>query len=210
MKPKSAGISHLIIRQSDHPEGTVLHNPKDIEASLMKHCQEHFKKAHGSPFTVAPLSMLLGYDALTAFGQQVLDGNAPINNLSINHATALLLKHLHYATPTPGPHYQDMPFDKMMQGFCKWPKCTSTSLLGRHLGIYESLLKDVYKSKKTPKKQQSNEIASSPSAAYDGSNVMQMNHTLLQLYILHCHTFDWWRVVWNLFLEKDIGNPRIN
>jgi len=139
--------------------------------------------------------MLLGYNALTPFGQQVLDRNAPIDELSINHATTLLLNNLHYAVPTPGLHFQDMPFDEMMQGFCKWPKHTSTSPLGCHIGIYKLLLKDVYKSKKTPKKQQDNETPSSPTTAYDGSNIMQMIHILLQLSILHGHTFDWWQVV---------------
>jgi len=117
MKPRSAGILRLIVPHPDHPHGATLYNPKEIEAALMKHCQDHFKQAHGSPFTVPPLSTLLGYDALTPFGQQILDGTAPIDDLSINHATALLLKHQHYATPTPGPHFQDMPFDAMMQGF---------------------------------------------------------------------------------------------
>jgi len=42
MKPKSARISCPIIPQSDHSEGTVLHSPWDIEAALMKHCQDHF------------------------------------------------------------------------------------------------------------------------------------------------------------------------
>jgi len=159
------------------------------------------------PFTVPPLSMLLGYDALTAFGQQVPDGNAPIDDLSINHATALLLKHQCYVTPTPGLHFQDMPFNAMMQGFCKWPELTSTSPLGCHLGIYKSLLEDVYKSKKTSKKQQANEPLPALPAEYDGSHVMYMIHSLLQLSILHCHTFDHCQVVWNLFLEKDISKP---
>jgi len=50
----------------------------DIEQALLTHCHAHFQQAHGLPFTIPPLSMLLGYDALTPFGQQVLDGNAPL------------------------------------------------------------------------------------------------------------------------------------
>jgi len=28
--------------------------------------------------------------------------------------------------------------------------------------------------------------------------------------VTHCHTFDRWRVIWNFFIEKEIGLPRIN
>jgi len=62
---------------------------------------------------------------------------------------------------------------------------------------------------KTPKKQQANKPSPALPAEYDGSHVMHMIHYLLQLSILHCHTLDHWWVVWNLFLEKDISNPRI-
>jgi len=39
---------------------------------------------------------------------------------------------------------------------------------------------------------------------------MQMIHKLLVMAVRHCHTFERWKTIWNLFLEKDIGNPQIN
>ena len=39
---------------------------------------------------------------------------------------------------------------------------------------------------------------------------MQMIHKLLVMAVCHCHTFERWKTIWNLFLEKDIGNPQIN
>jgi len=40
--------------------------------------------------------------------------------------------------------------------------------------------------------------------------VARMIHQLNQLAVIHCHTFNCCKVVWNLFLEKDIGNSRID
>jgi len=42
------------------------------------------------------------------------------------------------------------------------------------------------------------------------SNIMHMIHKLLVMAICHCHTFDCWKTIWNLFLEKALGNPQID
>jgi len=111
MKPQSKGISRLIIPNPDNPNCEMtLYDPTIIENALKQHCQLHFKQAHGSPFMIPLLSTLLGYDGLSLFGQQLLNGSAPLDQLPINHATALLSKHQSYTTPTPGPHFQDVPF----------------------------------------------------------------------------------------------------
>jgi len=102
MKPQSTGISRLIVLHPGIPNKWVtLYDPRDIERALLTHCQAHFQQAHGFPFTIPPLSTLLGYDALTPFEQQVLDGNAPLADIPINQTTRLLIQHQHYATPQP-------------------------------------------------------------------------------------------------------------
>jgi len=32
----------------------------------------------------------------------------------------------------------------------------------------------------------------------------------MQLAITHTHTYDWWKTIWTLLLEKDAGNPQID
>jgi len=33
---------------------------------------------------------------------------------------------------------------------------------------------------------------------------------MMQLAIMHTHTYDQWKTIWTLLLEKDAGNPQIN
>jgi len=115
-----------------------------MDNHLLEYCKKHFDHAHGMPYMVPPLSMLLGYDGLTPFGHQILDGTANLDKLNISSSTKLLLKH---QKSCAAAHNQDMPYKLLMQGFQKWKERTSTSLSGHHLGIYKSLLKDNYKQK---------------------------------------------------------------
>jgi len=39
---------------------------------------------------------------------------------------------------------------------------------------------------------------------------MTMIFQVLQLAVQHTHTLQWWCIIWNLFLEKDPGQPKIS
>jgi len=97
MKPQTAGgLMRLLIPDKMDPKKwkTLINiNPTDMENSLIAYCQEHFKEAHGPPYTIPPLSTVLNYDSLTKFGQQVLNGTADLQSLEVTHHTKLLLHH---------------------------------------------------------------------------------------------------------------------
>jgi len=111
-----------------------------------------------------------------------------------------------------------MPYNDMMQGFRKWKERTTTSPSRRHLGIYKALLKDNTKTK--TKNEQINKThptmqpphatgtESSQPPEWNGSDIVQLIHKLLVMAVRHCHTFQQWQIIWNLFIEKDIGNPQ--
>jgi len=44
---------------------------------------------------------------------------------------------------------------------------------------------------------------------FDGKNVLNLIHQLLHMAVQHCHTYDRWRTIWNFFIKKEIGVPRI-
>jgi len=90
----------------------------------------------------------------------------------------------------------------LIQGFKKWPEKTSMSLSGHHLKIYKSLLKDFLP--------QPNTNDPKPPEHMYGSELMQSIFQMLYLAIHHTHINNHWKVIWNMFLEKDIGNPQIN
>ncbi len=62
------------------------------------------------------------------------------------------------------------------------------------------LLKDL--PKKEDKKQ--------PKPIYRGIDVMHSIYALLQLAVKHTHTYKRWKKIWNMFIEKDPGQPQIN
>jgi len=70
--------------------------------------------------------------------------------------------------------------------------------LGRHLGIYKTLIKD-----------QHHEQPGEPMTT-KGIDIMQDIHWLIVLALKHTHTFRRWQTIWNLYLEKDPGRPDIN
>jgi len=87
-----------------------------------------------------------------------------------------------------------------MTGFRKWPEKATTSPSGRHMGIYKSMLKDL--PKKDDEKQNPHKL--------HGIQVMHSIFALLQMAVKHTHTFQRWKVIWNMYLEKDLGSPKLS
>lgn len=121
----------------------------------------------------------------------------------------------------------------MIQGFLKWRESTTTSPSNKHLGIYKCLIiADLYNILPT---NYSNKINNSSNIQSDttsiNNNINEYNdknnqtnkstpititkkalliqHKLINLAILHCHTYDRWQTVHNFFLEKMPGHPLI-
>jgi len=102
-------------------------------------------------------------------------------------------------TPTENPE-QPLDLEMVMNGYCKLPERTTTSPSSHHLGIYKSLLKDFPPSNLPPDYQPQTH----------GIDIMRMLFCLLQLAVKHTYVYSRWKVIWNMYLEKDPGNPRID
>jgi len=111
-------------------------------------------------------------------------------HLNLDPATHLLLSHQQSLLPPNESHENPLDFDHLMQGFKKWPKHTMTLPSSWHLGIYKSLLKD--------------QPPSNPLPDYEphmhGIDIMQYVYWLLKLALQHMHAYEWWKVVWNMYL----------
>jgi len=171
-----------------------------IEDCLLEHSHQHFCQAHGTPFTQLPLSNLLSFRGLTPFGEQIFQGCPIPEDIQLDPATWLLLTHQRSLLPPTEQDTHPLEFESLMNGIRKWPEHTTTLPSGRHLGIYESLLKD--KPPKDPPKDL-------PPQTY-GQDIMHYIYWLLQLALHHTHVYQCWRTIWNMYLEKKPGNPRIN
>jgi len=183
-----------------------------MEQHLIEYCHIHFQQAQGSPYTVPPLSDLLHYDSLTPFGAQILQGTANLDELNISEPTKLLLRHQKSWLTTEHNRFHPLMFEDMLAGFRKWPERTSTSPSGRHLGIYKSLAKDANRksNKRKPTTDNTNPTKQQKTPEYNGAHVLRLIHQLLTMAVQHCHTFERWTTIWNFFIEKDLGNPRID
>ena len=101
-----------------------------MEEHLIQHSKEHFRQAHGTPFTTDPLTTLLGFDGMTPFGDLVFAGQPIPLTLDIAPATRLLL---HYQSSLLQPNEctnHPLDFELLMRGICKWPEQTTTSPSG--------------------------------------------------------------------------------
>jgi len=170
-----------------------------MEQHLVEYSQTYFWQVHGTLYTIPPLSQLLQYNALMDFGEAIHEGTTQIDELEIEDVMKLFLKHQHCKmTPTEKSEHL-LEFKRLMQGYHKWPECTSTSPSGQHLGIYKSLLKD---------------FPPEPSSDYKpwtyGMDIMGLLFQMLEIAVKHTHIYPWWKVIWNMYLEKDPGNPHID
>jgi len=72
-KPRSSGgLAYLKTTNPANNSSTLILDPEEMNDTLLDYSREHFAKAQGSPFTIAPLQNLLNYDGITPFGNQVL------------------------------------------------------------------------------------------------------------------------------------------
>jgi len=77
--------------------------------------------------------------------------------------------------------------------------------LGRHLGIYKALAKHF-----PPPKDESKTLPKDNHPLQSGNDVLKLLIWMMQLAILHTHTYDWWKTILTLLLEKDASNSQID
>jgi len=108
------------------------------------------------------------------------------------------------------PKYKDthlpLRFKELMQGIWKWLERMSAFPSSQCLRTYKSLLKDLPPPKQKDKPDHRNDDDDQPY----GINVMEAIFQMLCMAIKHTHTFDCWKTIWNLFLEKIPGTTYVN
>jgi len=199
LKPTNGGVTHVLVPNPTDPNvWDTVHDIPQMEQHLLNQNQKHFSQAHGTPYTVDPLTTLVPNDGLSNFGETIFRGEPIPPDLPISEPTRLLLQHQRNLLPPQTQTMKPLEFEPLMAGFRKWPEQTTTSPSGRHLGVYKSLLKDKHNKKpgEIPKPK--------------GIDIMYDIFRMLVLAVKHTHTFNRWRTIWNMYLEKDLGTPKIN
>jgi hypothetical protein len=160
----------------------------------------HFSQAHGTPFTINPISEALTLSGVSPYGAAILSGDFPHSDMPENVAAILSeLKQVRKTLPST------MSFNDMIQGFTKWRESTTTSPSGKQLGIYKAMIHyhnyATLQAKKPTSDKQLSAIA---------TTALHIQHNLINLVIQHTHTFQRWQQVRNFFIEKTQGKPYIH
>ncbi len=210
-KPRQqGGLSHVRIPTNNPPEQPqweAIYDPSAMEELVLNQHRKHFSQARGTVFTQEPLRSLINEDCTSEYAQQILAGTAPIEHLPVDEHTKALLRHLKSKThPLETPSHP-LDQEKLIQGFKKWPERTTTSPSGRHLGIYKSLAKHFPPPKEKQKEQNTPE---DNHPIQGGNDVLKLIIWMMELAVTHTHTYDRWKTIWTLLLEKEKGNPQID
>jgi hypothetical protein len=171
--------------------------PEEITAYLLERNRKHFSQALGTPFTVPPLNVQVDFGASTASCELMLEGaydSQLLDDLTLlltNHFRSLTERNVLPSTITPVA---------MMDKYKFWPESTTTSPSGRHLGHYRALLPNL---KLDTKKKH-------PLLDAQRESLVAIHHSLTAFALAHCHSFQRWKKVVNVMLEKEPGNPKIH
>jgi hypothetical protein len=181
-------------------EWKTVNLPDEIIQRLMERNRSHFGQAHGTPFTVPPLSEQLQFEGNTESAEAIFTGDYDVSQLE--DITGLVIQNLQQFTQAQiqgSPFITDAEFSDKIH---HWPEKTTTSPSGIDLGHYHMLIaRTEFDDTDTPeeaeiKKQQ--------------SDLRSAHLALLNYGIRHGHSFHRWRTVVNIMIEKDPGKPRIH
>jgi len=207
-KPKSAGgLTYINIMNKDGATQSILRKEK-LEEKLLEHSWTHFAQVEGSPFTVKPLGCLLQYDGLMPFGNHVTKGQ-PLHGIhNFDELTTAILLNLKQKIPL-GTNTHTLNYETLLEGIKKWLEHTTTSPSGQHQGIYKALGKHVKKDKKESYTETTDDPPIGP-AIKQGHNILYAIFDIMLLAIHHKYPLQQWKMVWTLFIEKELGNPHLN
>ncbi len=112
------GLTSLLVPDPESPDKWItIRDTATMEKNLLECSRSHFKQAQGTPFTIPPLSDLLGFDGLMPFGEQINQGVPIPSDLSLDPATRLLLSHQKTLLPSTESREHPLDFELLMKGF---------------------------------------------------------------------------------------------
>jgi hypothetical protein len=119
-------------------EWQIVEVPTDVITHLQNRNRLHFRQAHGTPFTVPPLSSELGFCGDAPGTKAILEGRMDATRHS-KHVQ--LLKHLTQIDEiAQHPNYPTISEADFVGKLKVWKESTMTSPSGLHLGHYKALI----------------------------------------------------------------------
>ena len=126
--PKDKTLNWNTIPHSPSDQWEAINDLTQIEDYTIQINVVHLNQTQGTPFTVNPLQALLNNDSFTTFGQQMLDGDANLQNFNLSEIQKEFFYELkQHPTITASPLNNIISIEEMTSGFKKWREDTSTS-----------------------------------------------------------------------------------
>ncbi|KAI2490869.1 hypothetical protein MHU86_23692 [Fragilaria crotonensis] len=216
IKKKHQGVTRIEIplHPNDDPksctEWTQVEIPTEILRLLQERNRKHFGQAHGTPFTVPPLSDDLGFRGDGPLSEEVFQGTYASHDLDDN--VRLLISHLeHVREMADTPSFPTISDDEFCSKLRAWTESTTTSPSGMHLGHYKALIaRHSYSTDLDD-----DELTQEFKEKRDELNRMQLELRSLHLNLLNYalergYSYRRWQTIANTILFKDDDNVRLH
>ena len=182
--------------------------PTEVLFHLQQRNRKHFGQAKGSPFTITPLAVDVGYCGDGPSAEQILNGTYDAAGLDSN--VALLIQHLQQTVEMAALEtHPSITEQEYIGKLAVWKESTSTSPSGLHLGHYKALI--------APRHSYTNidSDVDEENAQRDEWNHMQGKLLTLHVQMLNYalergYSYTRWHTVFNTILFKDPDNVRIH
>ena len=176
-----------------------IQTPKAIEFYLRKRNQIHFGQAHGTPFTVPPLSVALDWSANSLSAELMLEGE--YESAELDNIQQMLINHCKGAFDPLQSQVPLLTTTDWKRRIKRWKERTTTSPSGMHLGHARAL---IARHSLDPSTVEGKELT----AMQEDMIAAQVK---LQNYaVRHRHSYQRWKQIVNVMIEKDPGNPKIH
>ena len=175
------GIKYILVPDGPDKWKRII-DSSEINSRLQERNCKHYQQANGTPYTIEPLTSMLGQHATSDIAQDILDGIPPKVN---DETIARMFKNLSNRLE---PHTVKVTAADLITGYSRWREDTTTSPSGRHLSLFKAL---ILAGKGTHKVF---EIM-----AYIINHAIKLGHILPR-----------WKHITCLMLEKLPGKPRID
>jgi hypothetical protein len=109
----------------------TVETPEEINTHLLERNRKHFSQAHGTSFTIPPLSNKIDFTTNTEESEKILHGHQ--HQHSNEDLVEMILRNLQYKTEPDCMPAKLTEID-IYKKFSIWPEKTTTSPSGRHLG----------------------------------------------------------------------------
>jgi len=127
------------VSPKDSKEWITIDAPDEVVEKLRDRNRLHFGQAHGTPFTMPPLSTDLDFDGATSFADMILDGTYDSSQLA--DITRMVISNLRASKYNIwAPLTTEIGDDAYTSKIRNWKESTSTSPSGMHLGHYHALI----------------------------------------------------------------------